>query len=756
MPTLSELARTQQTTTVGQAQNVSAQNVGGTSIQADKQIDDSAGLAKDIGKMFGGIMQEHQQASEYAGRRVGTDNLVEYKKEMSRISAYYIDKPHLTSADITAKSREEQGVYEHYMQKGHFGDNELANQSFRDTYADPAGEHLLGQKVLNDKQWFSLHTDEEVAGIKSEMTESAGVYNIENIKTWQDRLRAVRKDPNLIWDEAATGLNQAFNNDFIDGVHSTRLKAYLQDGALTQAGLDMLYNDYMGRFSTRTNGRYTKTYSDMTDASHDAIIKSFGGWIDSLNKPDKTKIDATALKIVNDLQMSNSSSDFNTAYSELTSQYIAATGQALNGNKDAMTKLPLYRDELVELEMKMAKKSYLSNVYSRFIKSENGDIPELYSDNNFNATSKSYSGFKPVHRNISVTSNDVQTYIHNELSKEIDATLNSKEINVDAMNDLSRKISGLQSSFSGNANKKANGIMKGVSNVSFLYKANSAEELINNLQFATSYKVDTGADQYTSLTQANLNAVSGYYEELKKRQENDESLTDQSILSKTRILATAYMDAGSKMAFEKTRDIYRRVGIEYDSDKGDVFVNGAVFTWNIGTAKFVDGALPVAMDIVANSGKAIQSSDDAVSMIKGRMMYIDNSKFPIFGTNLALVKPSTSVSDNNLRQNIIDLTKEKLYKNVKIQNIDFADIVDEPTIQYRQVNDRRNGLQTIAELFHNGSIVSRAIVDDDEWIDGVTSERKAEVNKWYKSNGLDKLFEKRDATRDVSGIEGMF
>ena len=756
MATLSQLAQTQQRTTVGAAQSGSVGAPASTNIQPTQQIDKSASLAKDIGKMFGGILESHQQASEYAGKRVGTDNLVEYKKQMNSISSAYILKEDLTSSDIVEKTRLEQGVYEHYMQKGVFVDNDLANQSFRDTYSDPAGEHLLGQKALNDKQWVSLHADEEMAGIKSEMTLSAGVYNLENIRTWQARLKAIKKDPNLIWEEAAVGLNQAFNNDFIDGVHSTRLKAYLQDGALTQAGLDNLYNDYMGRFSTRTDGMYTKTYSDMTDKSHDSIIKKFGGWIDSLNKPDKTKIDATALKIVNDLQMSNSSSDFNTAYSELTSQYIAATGQALNGNKDAMTKLPLYRDELVELEMKIAKKSYLSNVYSRFIKSENGDIPELYSDNNFNATSKSYSGFEPIHRNISVTSNDVQTYIHNELSKEIDATLNSNEINVDAMNDLSRKISGLQSSFSGNANKKANGIMKGVSNVSFLYKANSAEELINNLQFATSYKVDTGADQYTSLTQANLNAVSGYYEELKKRQENDESLTDQSILSKTRILATAYMDAGSKMAFEKTRDTYRRVGIEYDSDEGDVLINGAVITWNVGTAKFADGALPVSMDMVANSGKSIQSSSDAVSMIKGKMMYMDTGKFPIFGTNLVLAKPSTSVSDNNLRQNMIDLTKEKLYKNVKIQNIDFADIVDESTIQYRQVNDRRNGLQTIAELFHNGSIVSRVIIDDDEWVDGITSKRKAEVNKWYKSKGLDKLFEKRDATTDVSGIERMF
>ena len=164
----------------------------------------------------------------------------------------------------------------------------------------------------------------------------------------------------------------------------------------------------------------------------------------------------------------------------------------------------------------------------------------------------------------------------------------------------------------------------------------------------------------------------------------------------------------------------------------------------------------MSMDMVANSGKSIQSSSDAVSMIKGKMMYMDTGKFPIFGTNLVLAKPSTSVSDDNLRQNIIDLTKEKLYKNVKIQNIDFADIVDESTIQYRQVNDRRNGLQTIAELFHNGSIVSRAIIDDDEWVDGITSKRKAEVNKWYKSNGLDKLFKKRDATKDVSGIERMF
>ncbi|WP_438971898.1 hypothetical protein [Methylophaga sp.] len=43
--------------------------------------DKSAALVKDIGKMFGGILESHQEASEYAGKRVGTDNLVEFKKE---------------------------------------------------------------------------------------------------------------------------------------------------------------------------------------------------------------------------------------------------------------------------------------------------------------------------------------------------------------------------------------------------------------------------------------------------------------------------------------------------------------------------------------------------------------------------------------------------------------------------------------------------------------------------------------------------
>jgi hypothetical protein len=154
MATLSELAGTQRTTSIPNAEGGGVASAGGTSIQPKQQIDNTSGLIKDIGKMFGGIMQEHQEASSYAGKRVGMDNMVSYRSDMEFIEQEFEKKKTsggITAADYMQKNREEQGLYEKYLQKGHFGNNNLANQSFVDTYASPAYDVLNRSQTANMK-----------------------------------------------------------------------------------------------------------------------------------------------------------------------------------------------------------------------------------------------------------------------------------------------------------------------------------------------------------------------------------------------------------------------------------------------------------------------------------------------------------------------------------------------------------------------------------------------------------------------------
>ena len=263
MATLSELAKTQQTTTVGGAQSGSVGSAGGTSIQPTQIIDKSAGLAKDIGKMFGGLLQEHQQASEYAGKRVGTDNLVSYKQEMGKIADMYASKADVTSSDMIEKSRLEQGVYEEFLQKGTFADNPLANQAFRDTYADPAADHVLRLKKTNSDKQVALFKDETKRDVSFSVGALGSDINAENIKTFKQQYSDAGLDPvavdGLVLNAASDSLTVEVNNN-----HSLYYDA---GGNINTEAVDAMFKDkykhYVGSDNKAIVAELSKTKETM-------------------------------------------------------------------------------------------------------------------------------------------------------------------------------------------------------------------------------------------------------------------------------------------------------------------------------------------------------------------------------------------------------------------------------------------------------------------------------------------------------------
>ena len=263
MPTLSELAKTQQSTSVSGASGGAVGSVGGTSIQATKQIDNSAGLTKDIGKMFGGLMQEHQQASEYAGKRVGTDNLVEYKKSINELNSYYDNKEDKTSADMVEKNRQEHGLFEHHMQKGHFGDNILANESFRDTYASPAYDNLKKNEQTNNKSRVTLYRKELKASTKSNINDLSIDISPKNEETMKQAYTAAGLDPRgvdtLVYDAKTNYITKHVNDDY---------KLYLSEGGnFDEEGLRTVIKDMYGSTSDTTDEEIGAAISNTAKAA---------------------------------------------------------------------------------------------------------------------------------------------------------------------------------------------------------------------------------------------------------------------------------------------------------------------------------------------------------------------------------------------------------------------------------------------------------------------------------------------------------
>lgn len=275
MPTLSELAKTQQRTQVGGAQAGGVSAPAATNIQPTQQIDKSAGLAKDIGKMFGGILQEHQQASEYAGKRVGTDNLIEYKQTLKNIDTAFANKEVITSADMIEKSRLEQGVYEAYMQKGSFGDNELANQAFKDTYAVPATDDLFNRKESNNKLRVSLHKKEVKEKVASDINTYGKNIDQTTIGTLKDELRDSGTDPMTIYSDVANSNNSALDLDY--GRSGGRgFNFQNADGSVNHKNEAATFNSYYSeQLKMDDEGNITKTDPNLTD---EAAAKMRNHW----------------------------------------------------------------------------------------------------------------------------------------------------------------------------------------------------------------------------------------------------------------------------------------------------------------------------------------------------------------------------------------------------------------------------------------------------------------------------------------------
>lgn len=268
MPTLSELAKTQQTTSVQNAQGGAVASAGGTSIAPTKVVDNSAALTKDIGKMMGGMVQQHQEASTYAGKRVGTDNLVSYKSDMNKLAAYYADKGDLTSSDMVAKNREEQGIFETYMQKGHFGDNALANESFKDTYASPAYDNLLRTQTQNNDRRKALFKDETKTEITHEIEFLGSDINAENLATYKQRYKSAGLDPEsvtaLYLAAAGTSLEKEMNNH-----HDIY---YNKAGTINQEAVNGLVDEKYALVLTTDNEKIASDLSSVRQAS-DTFIK---------------------------------------------------------------------------------------------------------------------------------------------------------------------------------------------------------------------------------------------------------------------------------------------------------------------------------------------------------------------------------------------------------------------------------------------------------------------------------------------------
>ena len=274
--TLSQTANTSRTTTAPNAHLNSVSTGGGSRTQPTQIVDSTSKLIGDIGKMFGKGVKQHQQASEFAGEYVGVDNMTSYKKELAVLDEEFARNASPTSVDVSKKMNDEELIYQKYMDKGAFGENDLANEGFKKTYGRPATGLKQQRAVRNTAMKTALFTKEEKEDISDKINTLDFDINKETVKSFKARYRNVGLDANDVDAMVYTRINNG-------------VAKYVQENA--NEFFDAGGNAIKGKFESYMKDAY-KIFEDTNSDSLKGAIAKSGKQLDSYVEREGKKIES--------------------------------------------------------------------------------------------------------------------------------------------------------------------------------------------------------------------------------------------------------------------------------------------------------------------------------------------------------------------------------------------------------------------------------------------------------------------------------
>lgn len=277
MPTLSDIAKTQQTTSVSNAPTQNINAGGGANIQAGKNIDNTAALIRDIGVQGNQMAKEVNRASEYAGVVSGTENLAYFTEGMKNIDKMYKDKEvqgGLTAEDMEQRSIAEKNLYNAHLTRGAFGDNAVANDAFKKSYLKNATSHLFKQDSFNTKKRNELILKEELTRTQDLVQWGGTSFDAVNMDERRAAISSVNGNP----DEADDMWANTLITKFKERWHSNK-PLFVGENAKKEI------NDiFQHAIKINAEGEYEKVDPNLTDAAEAKMIRAIGLMRDSVGR----------------------------------------------------------------------------------------------------------------------------------------------------------------------------------------------------------------------------------------------------------------------------------------------------------------------------------------------------------------------------------------------------------------------------------------------------------------------------------------
>lgn len=697
MPTLQELARSQQTTAVS---DVAVQNVntgGGANIREQQILDKGAALAKDIGMGAGKVVKEVQNASAYAGKRSGIDNLLEFSKDLEALDADYATRENVTSADYLNKSLAEEAIFKYYLERGSFGDNQIANQEFKDTYGVQATKILFASKTANAKKQQILIKKETDASMK-ETIEGVPI-NSKIADTLRAQARSVGNDPESVNVQIATNRINSLYSEYNDNnlLFTTEAK-----------GGDV-FNRHYGEFLRMDeNGKITKVDSGLSDEQETRMIKEYNSLIKAVKEGSKSYND-TIVETVEKWNVNKMSSK----------QMIDSLTTLLQQREDLQKFHP--DADFERVNNSITKANEMLNVRTYL---ETAVLPELMRSgikgyNTIRNTSHSiYIQEAPLGQGIRKTAlkrdisrEEIDSFIATQISDSYYNAIQSDEATASKFGKFAGELS--LTALNREAFKEYDNNLKNGNTNGFI-DATSLEEFQAKFAMAAAYSQSSGKINVGSITDENLQLVNAQINRLKQEQKDGKPITDDYILQRAKTSLYSFVN---RVKDVKVPDVVRQLQKEEPDEWVDSMVEGYV----PGVTHFGAGSMNAFYQVVGRNFNQILSTDDLKSFGKSHLIELDSNIVP-WAEGVTIMKPFTTADTNDKATFTVD--NKKINKNIEtLIQLDmgekFKDISNKDNVKIAQTIDSDGSLITAVSIYSNGKPIYQRVMSAKEIASGI-------------------------------------
>lgn len=706
-------------------------NLEHTNIQAEKKL---SSFEKDLQALNIGTKQavtEVYQASEWADKVRTNDTYTNYIMGMQNIDKFYSDKMDkgqaLTVQDYKDKKDWQNKFYQSMIDQA-VAEGDDTNLIFKNGFIDPATEHLMKTNAHDTQAQFVVHRRNTIDNV-NEVIDKIGTNMTPDMAELQiQRLKAVGVGHarETVWGEVATSMNNEFYKKFKDGLDSPTLQGYLENGVLTQDGIDRLYNDTYGRFSKRTNGQFTSQVGDITDEAHLSMMKSFKGWIDGYQSKLRARTsygEETISDTISKVDVMNTSvKDMAETAETLAAQYQDVAPH-LNPSK-----LASVQDKMRVFAEKQMEAATLDTIYQQLNVGKDGLVSNY--DEVISQDWKIDQRERTIAEGITVTTTAkkipkerIQAYVDNRLYREAQATLLRGDANQASL--LGKKIAQLQDS--GFKGTSIVGLMK--DNIVHLTNtggktAKSVNELVNEIYSAGTFAKSSGMPNASFLGNKAINGVTSFVADLRERAKTDDRLTEDVILARTKMYVYGLArDFENLKGGKGTATLLKNIS-GGDPTQQDEVVSGYVFGGVIGETKFADGVLDTVVTLAASEDVAIDNIEKLQDYTKSKAMIIDRSYLPIWGDSISFINPTKSNDrrgQKNVRENMQTLVNDAL-KNANMKTeVDISDLTDEEDVRLYQYPDVNGDIMTVVNVYSSGKLLLPIMMSPEDLTTGVWS-----------------------------------